>query len=355
MAILITNNGHKIVNTIAERDSISQRFDGMQVLVKDATADAALGSGSARYEWIATANRWAIVWSDAFSSMSFATEVLPLSGGKVTLSNIPASGVVFSCWVRHNTTGELIADVVPTVTLSEVNIGSTSFDGHNLYVSYAYGSMSTQLNAVFATKADLVDGKVPLSQLPSGLGGGSGAVSSVNTMIGDVVLTKGDIGLGNVDNTADIDKPVSAATYIALTDKANKVDTYTRTETNTLLEDKAAVNHTHTSFTTFGVDNVFPTAISSGGVINLTSGSYFKINVSSNVNISIGGAPETGKFGGCVIEFTNAGSYTLGWMNNTYWAGGSPPTLSSNKDLVAIHTVDGGTTWFATLIAKNMQ
>ena len=41
-------------------------------------------------------------------------------------------------------------------------------------------------------------------------------VTSVNTQTGDVVLDKSDIGLGNVDNTSDADKPISNATQAAL-------------------------------------------------------------------------------------------------------------------------------------------
>lgn len=41
-------------------------------------------------------------------------------------------------------------------------------------------------------------------------------VLSVNTKVGAVVLTKSDIGLGNVDNTSDLDKPISTATQNAL-------------------------------------------------------------------------------------------------------------------------------------------
>jgi len=41
------------------------------------------------------------------------------------------------------------------------------------------------------------------------VGGGGGAVDSVNGYTGIVVLVKSDIGLSNVDNTADINKPVS--------------------------------------------------------------------------------------------------------------------------------------------------
>ena len=49
-----------------------------------------------------------------------------------------------------------------------------------------------------------------------GTGSGSSAVTSVNGYIGDVVLTKTDLGLGNVDNTSDLDKPISTATQSAL-------------------------------------------------------------------------------------------------------------------------------------------
>ncbi len=41
-------------------------------------------------------------------------------------------------------------------------------------------------------------------------------VVSVNTKVGVVVLDKTDIGLGNVDNTSDADKPISSATQDAL-------------------------------------------------------------------------------------------------------------------------------------------
>jgi hypothetical protein len=41
-------------------------------------------------------------------------------------------------------------------------------------------------------------------------------VTSVNTKVGDVVLNKSDVGLGNVDNTSDLNKPISTATQLGL-------------------------------------------------------------------------------------------------------------------------------------------
>lgn len=56
------------------------------------------------------------------------------------------------------------------------------------------------------------DGKVPNHQLPPE------SVTSVAGKLGDVELEKADVGLENVDNTADMDKPVSTAVQQALDD-----------------------------------------------------------------------------------------------------------------------------------------
>ncbi len=50
------------------------------------------------------------------------------------------------------------------------------------------------------------------------------AVTSVNGQVGVVSLSKTDVGLGNVDNTSDLDKPVSTATQSSLDLKANTSD-----------------------------------------------------------------------------------------------------------------------------------
>lgn len=64
-------------------------------------------------------------------------------------------------------------------------------------------------------------------------------VTSVAGKTGIVTLDRSDVGLGNVDNTADLDKPISTATQTALDGKADKAttlagygiaDAYTKTE-----------------------------------------------------------------------------------------------------------------------------
>lgn len=62
--------------------------------------------------------------------------------------------------------------------------------------------------------------------VPSSGGGSSGgAVESVNGKTGAVTLTKADVGLGNVDNTSDANKPISTATQTALTAIEGELET----------------------------------------------------------------------------------------------------------------------------------
>lgn len=61
-------------------------------------------------------------------------------------------------------------------------------------------------------------------QIPNN-GGVGGMVDSVNSKTGVVVLNKSDIGLSNVDNTSDVDKPISNAVQSALNNKQNSLPT----------------------------------------------------------------------------------------------------------------------------------
>jgi hypothetical protein len=56
-------------------------------------------------------------------------------------------------------------------------------------------------------------------------------VQSVASKTGAVTLVKGDVGLGNVDNTADADKPVSTATQTALNAKQDTLVSGTNLKT----------------------------------------------------------------------------------------------------------------------------
>jgi hypothetical protein len=118
-------------------------------------------------------------------------------------------------------------------------------------------------------------GKVPSAQLPTI----SSSVTSVAGRTGDVVLTKSDVGLANVDNTSDTSKPVSSATQTALNGKANSVHTHAIADVTSLQTsldakaDDSAVVHdsgdeTVAGIKTFSSSPVVPTPGSSSQAAN---------------------------------------------------------------------------------------
>lgn len=70
----------------------------------------------------------------------------------------------------------------------------------------------------------------------------SDSVTSVNGYGGIVVLNKADVGLSNVDNTSDADKPVSNAATIALSNKVDKVSGKQLSDENYTLLEKSKLN-----------------------------------------------------------------------------------------------------------------
>src|SRR5690554_5208911 len=120
---------------------------------------------------------------------------------------------------------------LPTTT--QMGQWSTAFGwGDHAQAGYALASAVT---SALAGKVDKVAGKglstedyttAEKSKL-SGIEAGAqvNTVTSVAGKTGAVTLAKGDVGLGNVDNTSDADKPISTAVSTALSGKVDTSDT----------------------------------------------------------------------------------------------------------------------------------
>lgn len=114
------------------------------------------------------------------------------------------------------------------VTLAKADVGLSNVDNTADASKPVSTATQTALNAkqatlVSGTNIKTINGATLLGSgdITISGGGGGSAVTSVNTQTGAVVLGKSDIGLANVDNTSDDNKPVSAATLAALNAKLN--------------------------------------------------------------------------------------------------------------------------------------
>lgn len=95
------------------------------------------------------------------------------------------------------------------------------------------------------------------------------------------------------------------------------------------------------------------TALGTSGAqaMDFSLGDYFSISLTGNATLSITNPPTSG--GSLILEVVqDATPRTLGWPASFIWAGGTPGSISTgsgDKDLIGATTLDGGTTWYATI------
>ena len=103
---------------------------------------------------------------------------------------------------------------------------ATTITGSNLTANRALISNSSgkvEVSSVTSTELGYLDGVTSNIQTQLNNKLSSAPVTSVNNKTGAVTLAKGDVGLGNVDNTSDANKPISKATQAALNNKQSKI------------------------------------------------------------------------------------------------------------------------------------
>ena len=112
--------------------------------------------------------------------------------------------------------GKLLPEQVPAIAISDTFVVDNQQEMLALKVEVGDVAIRTDISKSFILKAEPASVLANWQELLT-----PGQVISVNGKTGVVVLNKADIGLGNVDNTSDLDKPVSNAVKEELDKKQN--------------------------------------------------------------------------------------------------------------------------------------
>lgn len=107
------------------------------------------------------------------------------------------------------------------VTGAATTITDSDLTANRALISNSSGKV--EVSAVTSTELGYLDGVTSNIQTQLNNKLSSAPVASVNNKTGAVTLAKGDVGLGNVDNTSDVNKPISNATQAALNGKQAKI------------------------------------------------------------------------------------------------------------------------------------
>ena len=107
------------------------------------------------------------------------------------------------------------------VTGAATTITDSNLTADRALISNSSGKVA--VSSVTSTELGYLDGVTSNIQTQLNNKLSSAPVTSVNNKTGAVSLAKGDVGLGNVDNTSDANKPISNATQAALNGKQAKI------------------------------------------------------------------------------------------------------------------------------------
>lgn len=140
----------------------------------------------------------------------------------------------------HKADGFLKDDAVTTSAIAPDAITATEIQNGSITEAQLSSGVQTKLNATAGTpswddisnKPSVIAAGADQAAARAAIGAGTSSLTIGTTAstakAGDYAPTKTDLGLGNVDNTSDDSKPISIATQ-------------------TELDGKAALNHTHTA------------------------------------------------------------------------------------------------------------
>jgi len=116
-----------------------------------------------------------------------------------------------------NSAGKIPNSQIPALAISETFIVANQAAMLALVAEQGDVAIRTDLSKSFILRQEPATTLGNWSELLTPMS----PVQSVNGLTGTVVLGKSEIGLGNVDNTSDLSKPISTATQTALNGKAN--------------------------------------------------------------------------------------------------------------------------------------
>ena len=165
-------------------------------------------------------------WFSRLKALAFKNKV---ASGDFEAGAIKNADVATDAAIAQSKVKGLMTDYVASISVSGRTVTYKNKNGVNMgsitTQDTTYGLASQSSNGLMsATDKTKLDGIQSGAQKNTVLGVKGSSESGYRT--GNVNITKANIGLGNVDNTSDEDKPVSTATQNALNGKANTSGTY---------------------------------------------------------------------------------------------------------------------------------
>ncbi|HEX8390039.1 MAG TPA: hypothetical protein VF597_01310 [Candidatus Saccharimonadales bacterium] len=106
-----------------------------------------------------------------------------------------------------------------------------------------------------------------------------------------------------------------------------------------------------------GAETISTIGSATGAVtLNLANGNVFNVTLTGNTTFTFSGAT-AGRACSLSLYLTEnaTGGYGVTWPSSVKWSGGAPTlaTAAGNVNILVFETLNGGTTWFGSLVGAN--
>lgn len=249
----------------------------------------------------------------------YITAASNITGNAATATNVAWTGVTGT---PTTIAGYGITDATPAITGAASSIATSNLAADVVLISNGTGKVAAstisvtelgRLSGVTANIQTQISGKEP----------SFAAGTTAQYLRGDktwATLDKAAVGLTNVDNTSDANKPISTATQTALNGKAtlNSAVSFT----SVTITDKFKPVATELKVINLG---------SMTGTVNidLAAGGEFYGTIAGATTITFTNAPAAGQSQIVLLRLTNPGAFAITWPAGTKFPGGSLGTLTA--------------------------
>ena len=105
-----------------------------------------------------------------------------------------------------------------------------------------------------------------------------------------------------------------------------------------------------------GAETVSTLNATGATILNLANGNIFVATLTGNTTYTFSGATAGKACSFALYNTQNAtGGYTTTWPASVKWSGGAPTltTTANSVDILVFETINGGTTWYGSLVGAN--
>ena len=273
-----------------------------------------------------------------------ARDAAKLQGNNVDAS-VPADGQVLayvaasSAWVPSTASSTVVSDA----TTSTKGIVQLAGDLGGTASAPTVPGLAGKANTVHTHAAtDIASGTVATARL------GSGTADNTKFLRGDSTWATPAASAGSIATDTDV----------VLTSPTNKQ--YLGYNSSTSKWNNMSLAGTTAMATGGGVEGLSALGnIATSATVNLANGNVFSATLTAATTFTFSGATaSTACSFGLYLAQDATGSRIATWPASVKWSGGTAPTLSTAAnalDILVFETIDGGTTWYGSLVGTNFS